>query len=209
MTATQNAIWQQWLANTKPVLPVIVIEQLADAVPLAQALVAGGIHMLEITLRTEHGLAAIEQIRQQVPQAIVGAGTVLNSEQFQAAINSGAQFVVSPGITPELLSTAQQWGGAYLPGVASASEVMQALAAGFSYQKLFPAQVVGGLAAVKAFAGPFGQVSFCPTGGVDANNAAHYLAQSNVFAVGGSWLTPKELVRAKRWDAITELALSC
>lgn len=208
MSKHSAEVWNLWLERAKPLMPVIVINDLAEAIPLAQALVAGGVRFLEITLRTGLGLEAIKLIKQTVPDAIVGAGTVTSSEQFAAALAQGAEFIVSPGISAELLDAAQNWGGPYLPGVATASEVMQARNAGFRYQKLFPAEVLGGLAALKAFAGPFADVKFCPTGGIGQTNYQDYLAQSNVFAVGGSWLTPKELVAAQNWQAIESLAIS-
>lgn len=201
-------VWNLWLERSKPLVPVIIIEDIATVIPLAQSLVAGGVRFLEITLRTQLGLEAIKILKQTVPDAIVGAGTVTSSEQFEAALQQGAEFIVSPGISSELLACAQEWKGPYLPGVATASEVMQARQAGFRYQKLFPAEVVGGLAALKALAGPFNDVKFCPTGGVSAANYRDYLQLANVFAVGGSWLTPKELISRHNWAAIEGLAIS-
>lgn len=201
-------MWNLWLERAKPLIPVLVIEDIADAIPLAQALVAGGVRMLEVTLRTQAGLEAIRVIRQTVPDAIVGVGTVTSAEQFEQALARGAQFVVSPGMSPELTEAAQRWGGPYMPGVATPTEVLQARQAGFRYQKLFPAKVVGGIGMLNALNGPFADVRFCPTGGLDASNYRDYLVQSNVFAAGGSWLTPKELVAAKNWPAITALAIA-
>lgn len=201
-------VWNLWLERAKPLMPVIVINDLTEAIPLAQALVAGGVRLLEVTLRTPLGLEAIKIIKQTVPDAIVGAGTVTSAEQFAAALEQGAEFIVSPGVSTELLAAAQEWGGPYVPGVATPSEVMQARNAGFRYQKLFPAQVLGGLAALKAMSGPFADVKFCPTGGVGQKSYQDYLAQNNIFAVGGSWLTPKELVAAQNWQAIESLAIS-
>lgn len=208
MSKHSTEVWNLWLERSKPLLPVIVINDITEAIPLAQALVAGGVRMLEITLRTGLGLEAIKIIKQTVPDAIVGAGTVTTVEQFEAALAYGAEFIVSPGVSPELLVKASEWNGPYLPGVATASEVMQARNAGFRYQKLFPAEVVGGLSALKALAGPFSDVKFCPTGGIEQKNYQDYLAQKNVFAVGGSWLTPKELVATQNWQAIQSLAIS-
>lgn len=208
MSKHSTEVWNLWLERSKPLLPVIVINDITEAIPLAQALVAGGVRMLEITLRTGLGLEAIKIIKQTVPDAIVGAGTVTTVEQFEAALAYGAEFIVSPGVSPELLAKASEWNGPYLPGVATASEVMQARNAGFRYQKLFPAEVVGGLSALKALAGPFSDVKFCPTGGIEQKNYQDYLAQKNVFAVGGSWLTPKELVATQNWQAIQSLAIS-
>ncbi|MEN9464481.1 MAG: hypothetical protein RL217_662 [Pseudomonadota bacterium] len=203
-----SEMWNLWLERAKPLIPVLVIQDIADAIPLAQALVAGGVRMLEVTLRTQAGLEAIRVIQQTVSDAIVGVGTVTSAQQFEQALERGAQFVVSPGISPELIQAAQRWGGPYLPGVATPSEVLQARAAGFRYQKLFPAEVVGGQGLLKALKGPFADVRFCPTGGLDASNYRDYLALNNVFAVGGSWLTPTELVAAKNWPAITALAIA-
>jgi 2-dehydro-3-deoxyphosphogluconate aldolase / (4S)-4-hydroxy-2-oxoglutarate aldolase len=202
-------MWQEWLAVTRPLVPVIVLDRVEDAVPLAQALVAGGVHMLEVTLRTKAGLDSIRQIRAEVPDAVVGVGTVCGAQQMEGALNAGAQFVVSPGISAELLACAQNWGGPYLPGVATASEVLQARAAGFVWQKFFPAVPAGGLSMLSALSGPFADVQFCPTGGVGAANFREFLQQPNVFAVGGSWLTPKSAIAAQNWHVITELALAC
>lgn len=201
-------VWSLWLERAKPLIPVMVIQDLSDAIPLAQALVAGGVRILEVTLRSQAGLDAIRLIKQNVPDVIVGAGTVTNAEQFEKALEQGAQFIVSPGISPELLQAATAWGGPYLPGVATASEVMQARQAGFRFQKLFPAEAIGGSALLNALKGPFADVRFCPTGGINPSNYRDYLSQTNVFAVGGSWLTPAELITAKNWQAITALAIA-
>ena len=208
MSKPSSDMWNLWLERAKPLMPVIVIQDITTAIPLAQALVAGGIRFLEITLRTSAGFDAIKVIKQTVPDAIVGAGTVTSAEQFEAVLAQGAEFVVSPGISAELLQAAKDWGGPYLPGVGTASEVLQARQAGFRYQKLFPADVVGGAAMLKALAGPFNDVRFCPTGGIGAHNYQDFLALANVFAVGGSWLTPKELVAAQNWPAISSLAIA-
>lgn len=208
MSKHGSEVWNLWLERAKPLIPVIVINDIAEAIPLAQSLVAGGVRFMEITLRTPLGLDAIRIIKETVPDAIVGAGTVTNSKQFEAVLQQGAEFVVSPGLDADLLRAAQEWGGPYLPGVATASEVMQARNAGFRFQKLFPAQVVGGVQALKAFSGPFYDVKFCPTGGIGQHNYQEFLAAHNVFAVGGSWLAPKELVATHNWQAITGLAIS-
>lgn len=208
MTKHSNEVWNLWLERAKPLIPVLVIQDIAEAIPIAQALVEGGVRILEVTLRTSAGLDAIRIIKQTVGDAIVGAGTVTSAAQFEAAVAQGAEFIVSPGVSDELIQAAIKWGGPYLPGVSTASEVMQAREAGFRYQKLFPAEVVGGVALLKALQGPFADVRFCPTGGIDQHNNQEYLALSNVFAVGGSWLTPKELVSAKNWQALTSLAIS-
>lgn len=203
-----DAMWDLWLERAKPLIPVIVIQNPEEAVPLAQALVQGGVRLLEITLRTAHGLEAIAGIKQAVPEAIVGVGTVTSAAQMEAALNKGAEFVVSPGSSPELLSCARNWGGPYLPGVATPSDVLQAREAGFRFQKFFPAAAAGGMDMLNAFAGPFADVKFCPTGGIGQKNYQEYLALNNVFAVGGSWLTPADIVSARNWQAITSLAIA-
>jgi len=200
--------WDLWLERAKPLVPVIVIDDLEQAVPMAQALVDGGVRLLEVTLRTELGLDAIRLIKRDVPDAIVGVGTVTSARQLEDALNMGAEFAVSPGISQELLDCARNWGGPYLPGVATPSEVMQARQAGFRYQKFFPAAAAGGLDMLNAFAGPFHDVMFCPTGGIGGENYQQYLQANNVFAVGGSWLTPKEALSAQNWQAITALAIA-
>lgn len=188
-----------------PVIPVIVLDDAAHAKPLAAALVAGGLRVLEVTLRTSAALEAIAQMR-DVEDAIVGAGTVLDAEQLRAVAAAGAQFAVSPGLTPTLARAAQDGPIELLPGVATASEVMVARENGFQRLKFFPAESSGGVAQLKSFASVFRDVVFCPTGGITAANAKHYLGLPNVACVGGSWLTPPELVRAGNWRAITELA---
>jgi 2-dehydro-3-deoxyphosphogluconate aldolase / (4S)-4-hydroxy-2-oxoglutarate aldolase len=186
-----------------PVIPVLVIDQVAHAVPLARALVAGGLTVLEVTFRTEAAAACIEAMVGEVEGAIVGAGTVLDGAMRQAAADLGCAFAVSPG----LIEGEGPLGAVpLLPGVATATELMAGLAAGFEVFKLFPANVAGGVGALKAFGGPFPQVRFCPTGGVSAANAADYLALPNVICVGGSWVAPPEAVRAGDWDRITALA---
>ena len=189
-----------------PVIAVVVIERLADAVPLAQALVAGGIRAIEITLRSKVALDAIRAVAANVEGAVVGAGTILSPQDLQAAENAGARFAVSPGITPTLLAAAHDIALPYLPGSASASEAMFLLEHGYRLQKFFPAEVAGGAPYLRALGGPLPQVKFCPTGGISVTKAASYLALSNVLCVGGSWLTPTELVTAGDWAAITTLA---
>ncbi len=188
------------------VIPVITLARLADAVPLARALVAGGVRLLEVTLRTEAGLAGAAAILREVPEAVVGIGTVLTPADLARAAALGARFAVSPGATPALLEAAAAGDLPFLPGIATASELMQALAHGFDTVKFFPAASAGGLTGLKALAGPFPQVRFCPTGGITEANAAEWLAQSNVPAVGGSWLTPAAEVAAGQWPAITARA---
>jgi 2-dehydro-3-deoxyphosphogluconate aldolase/(4S)-4-hydroxy-2-oxoglutarate aldolase len=189
-----------------PVVPVIVINDAALAVDLAHALVAGGIRVLEITLRTKAALAAIRQLRDQVPQAIVGAGTLCNPQQLEASVDAGAQFGVSPGLSAALAAAAQRASFTLIPGIATPSEAMQAEDYGFLVQKLFPAAAVGGIPLLKALAGPFPHLRFCPTGGIDAEHAAGYLALDNVLAVGGSWLTPAQALAQRDWTRISALA---
>ncbi|SHI23209.1 bifunctional 4-hydroxy-2-oxoglutarate aldolase/2-dehydro-3-deoxy-phosphogluconate aldolase [Pollutimonas bauzanensis] len=194
------------LLQQSPVMPVIVIKDLDAAVDLARALVAGGVRSLEITLRSDAALQAISLIGQAVPEALVGVGTVRSARQLDAAIEAGARFAVSPGLTPDIARAASQAGIPFLPGIATPSESMYAADQGFVVQKLFPAEAVGGVALLKALYGPLPDIVFCPTGGINAANAAQYLALPNVKCVGGSWLTPDSAVAAKDWNAITELA---
>lgn len=194
------------LARFGPVIPVIVIERAGDAVPLARALVEGGVRVLEVTLRTPVALAAIEAIARHVPEAVVGAGTVRNRSDAQAAADAGARFAVSPGFTPTVAAACRQLALPLLPGVATAGEVMEAADAGFSFLKFFPAAAAGGSALLKAWAGPFADIVFCPTGGIDAESAPRYLALANVKVVGGSWLTPADAVAAGDWARIVRLA---
>lgn len=194
------------IMRASPVIPVIAIDRLEDAVPLAKALVEGGIRVLEITLRTEHGLSAIRAVAEQVPDAIVGVGTLTQASEFVAARDAGACFGVSPGLTPALIAAAKSSGLPLLPGVMTPSEVMAAREAGFRQLKLFPAVPAGGLGMLNAISGPLPDVKFCPTGGISQETAAQFLACKNVECVGGSWLTPKDAVQAGDWRRITELA---
>jgi len=194
------------LAAPGPVIPVIVLQRADDAVPLARALVAGGVRVLEVTLRTPAALAAIEAIARAVPDAIVGAGTVRSDADARAAHAAGARFAVSPGWSPRVAAACRSLGLALLPGVATASEVMQAADEGYRFLKFFPAAAAGGTALLKAWASPFADVAFCPTGGIDAASAPEYLALANVKVVGGSWLTPTEAVVAGDWARIERLA---
>ena len=189
-----------------PVIPVIVIDRLEDAVPLARALVAGGVRVLELTLRTPVALQAVERIAQEVEGAIIGVGTITRPQDLQASLRAGAAFGVSPGLTPELSAAARDVDLPLLPGVMTPSDVIAARAAGFTELKLFPAQQAGGIGMLKALGGPFTDVRFCPTGGISAATAPDFLALSNVVCVGGSWLTPADAVAAKDWSRITELA---
>lgn len=194
------------LMGLSPVIPVLTVTRLEHAAPLAQALVRGGIRVLEVTLRTACALDAIIEMRERVPSAVVGAGTLTRAEDFAAVQRAGAQFAVTPGLTPDLLFGAGETRLPLLPGVMTPTELIAARAAGFRACKLFPAQQAGGVGMLKALAGPFPDVVFCPTGGITRANAAEYLAQPNVLCVGGSWLAPRELVEACNWGAIEELA---
>lgn len=194
------------LADHGPVIPVIVVEDLAHAVPLAEALVAGGVRVLEVTLRSAVALKAIEAMARAVPEAIVGAGTLRTAADARAAKDAGATFAVSPGFTPALSAACRDAGLPLLPGVASASEVMTANDHGHRFLKLFPATAVGGVALLKGLAGPFADVAFCPTGGISLQTAPQFLALPNVKVCGGSWLTPREALQAGDWARITALA---
>ena len=194
------------LAEQASVIPVIVIEKLEDAVPLANALVAGGLNVLEVTLRSDAALQAIRDIAAHVNGAHVGAGTVLDAAQWQAAAKAGSTFMVSPGFTDGIDHVAKTGTIPWLPGVSSAAEIMRARDAGYTFQKFFPAEQAGGVPMLSAFAGPFGDIVFCPTGGVSVANAPAYLALKNVVCVGGSWVVPRDLIAAKNWAAITALA---
>ncbi len=189
------------------VIPVITIPEVEAAVPLAQALVAGGLPVLEITLRTEAGLHAISRIDGAVPDAVVGAGTVTTPQQYRAARSAGAQFVVSPGATDTLLDVATEAGGTFLPGAVTPSEILRLTERGITMMKFFPAETSGGTAALKAIAGPFPAVRFCPTGGIDLARANDYLALDNVVCIGGTWMVPMNLIELGAWDTITQLAL--
>ena len=189
-----------------PVIPVIVLNDVRLAVPLARALFAGGIRMLEITLRTPQALACIEAIARDVPEVVAGAGTVRSASDAQACAMAGARFAVSPGYTHSVGQACRDAGLPLLPGVATGSEVMAAYEDGLRELKFFPAMQAGGPAMLKAWSGPFGDVRFCPTGGVSAANAAEFLALPNVVCVGGSWLTPPEALANGRWAEVTALA---
>ncbi len=188
-----------------PIVPVVVIENIKDAVPLAQSLIEGGIPIIEVTLRSSCALEAIELIAKNVPKMRVGAGTILNLTQLEQAQNRGAEFLISPGLTPSLLEHAKKKNMPLIPGVSSSSEVMQALEWGYSALKFFPAEYCGGVKLLNAFNGPFKGVKFCPTGGISADNMRSYLDLENVLCVGGSWLTPKDLIQNKEWDKIAEI----
>ncbi|GAA8215867.1 bifunctional 4-hydroxy-2-oxoglutarate aldolase/2-dehydro-3-deoxy-phosphogluconate aldolase [Helicobacter pylori] len=193
------------ILQISPIVPVVVIENIKDAVPLAQSLVEGGIQIIEVTLRSSCALEAIELIAKNVPKMRVGAGTILNPTQLEQAQNRGAEFLISPGLTIKLLEYAKKKDMPLIPGVSSSSEVMQALELGYSALKFFPAEYCGGVKLLNAFNGPFKGVKFCPTGGISADNMHSYLNLENVLCVGGSWLTPKDLIQNKEWDKITEI----
>lgn len=199
LTATQ-------VMQDSPVIPVIVLTDAAQAIDMAKALVAGGIRMLEVTLRTPQALSCIEAIARHVPEAVVGAGTVRNAADAQASAMAGARFIVSPGYTSALGQACRDLKLPLLPGVATGSEIMMAAAEGLNELKFFPAMQAGGPAMLKAWSGPFGDVRFCPTGGVTAANAMDFLSLPNVVCVGGSWLTPSEALGRGNWAHITALA---
>jgi 2-dehydro-3-deoxyphosphogluconate aldolase/(4S)-4-hydroxy-2-oxoglutarate aldolase len=186
-------------------IPVLTIERLEDAVPLAKALVAGGVRTLEVTLRTKVAVDAAKAIIAEVPEAIVGIGTILNPGDLAGAAALGARFGISPGLTPELLQAADASELPFAPGIATASELMQALAHGFDVVKFFPAEQAGGIKALRALAGPFPNARFCPTGGIGEANVGAWLAEPNVIAAGGSWLCPASEVRSGNWARITAI----
>jgi 2-dehydro-3-deoxyphosphogluconate aldolase / (4S)-4-hydroxy-2-oxoglutarate aldolase len=205
MTAASR---QQILADlftSATVIPVLTIERLEDAVPLARALVAGGVRVLEVTLRTPVAIEAAEAMIAEVPDAIVGIGTILNPDDLARAKALGAKFGISPGGTPELLKAAAAGDLPFAPGIATASELMQALAHGLDIVKFFPAEQSGGIKALRALAGPFPNIRVCPTGGIGEANAASWLAEPNVLAVGGSWLCPPADIRSGNWAGISAM----
>lgn len=189
-----------------PVVPVIVIDELHQAVPLARALIAGGVRVLEVTLRTSCAVDAIRAIAQEVPEAIVGAGTVTNPEQLKAVTAAGAQFAISPGLTDALLQAAVDGPIPLIPGISTVSELMTGMSYGLDNFKFFPAEANGGVSALKAIAGPFSHIRFCPTGGISLSNYRDYLALSSVLCVGGSWLVPADAIRDGDYARITTLA---
>ena len=203
MTPKQEKLTE--LLKSGCVIPVLTIERLADAVPLARALVAGGVRVLEVTLRTLVALPAAKAIMADVPEAVVGIGTILNQDDLARAEDIGAQFGISPGATPELLRAAAASPLPFAPGIATASDLMQAQAHGFGPVKFFPAEQSGGIKALRALAGPFPDMRFCPTGGIGEANAATWLAEPNVVAVGGSWLCLAADIRSGNWSGITAM----
>ncbi|WP_331774107.1 bifunctional 4-hydroxy-2-oxoglutarate aldolase/2-dehydro-3-deoxy-phosphogluconate aldolase [Sulfurospirillum sp. 1612] len=194
------------IMEISPIVPVIALDDVQNAVPLALALLEAGIHIMEVTLRTEDGLKAIEKIAKIVPQMQVGAGTVVNKKDFRYAIDAGASFVFSPGINQELMDYSIKKGVTFIPGVATASDIMMAQNNGFYYCKLFPATTVGGVSALKSFAGPFPKMKFCPTGGINLKNVKDFLQLDNVLCAGGSWLVPKSAIQNKDFNLITQLS---
>jgi 2-dehydro-3-deoxyphosphogluconate aldolase/(4S)-4-hydroxy-2-oxoglutarate aldolase len=197
------------LLGRAPVLPVLSVARIEDAVPLARALVEAGLPVLELTLRTDVALAAIHAIRNEVPGAVIGAGTVLDAKQLAAVAEAGAQFAISPGATEALYAAAEQCALPWIPAVGSASELMRGLEHGHRRFKFFPAESAGGVGALRSLAGPFPQVRFCPTGGIDAGSAPRYLALPNVITVGGSWMVPGTALAARDWAQIGALARAC
>jgi 2-dehydro-3-deoxyphosphogluconate aldolase / (4S)-4-hydroxy-2-oxoglutarate aldolase len=205
MTQESNQQKLAVLFSEARIIPVLTIERLEDAVPLARALVAGGVRTLEVTLRTPVAIEAARAMIAEVPEAIIGIGTILSAADLAQAERLGARFGFSPGATPELLQAASAGRLPFAPGIATASELMQALAHGFGLVKLFPAEQAGGIKALRALSGPFPQMRFCPTGGIGDANAATWLAEPNVVAVGGSWLCPPAEIRAGNWAGITAM----
>lgn len=195
------------LLRAAPVIPVVIIDKRSDAVPLARALVAGGLPVIEITLRTAAGLEAIRAIAEQVPEAIVGVGTVLAPAQLDAAAAAGARFAVSPGATPKMLDAADNGNILLLPGIATASEAMVLIERGYRFAKFFPAEPAGGAAYLAAIASPLPQLTFCPTGGITLESAPRYLKLPNVICVGGSWMVNRDTIAAGDWSAITASAM--
>jgi 2-dehydro-3-deoxyphosphogluconate aldolase / (4S)-4-hydroxy-2-oxoglutarate aldolase len=193
------------IMKISPLVPVIALDDVQDALPLAEALLEGGIGIMEITLRTKAGLESIQKIAKEMPEMAVGAGTIINALGFAQAKEYGAQFVFSPGISKELLEASHTYKLPFIPGVATASDVMMALNAGFEYCKLFPATAVGGVETLKAFSGPFASMKFCPTGGINLQNINDFLSLSNVVCAGGSWIVPKASINTGDFAQITKL----
>lgn len=191
--------------SVSPIVPVVVIERLEDALEIAQALLNGGINIMEITLRTKPALEAISLITKELPQMHVGAGTVTNSKEFKDAVYYGAKFVFSPGNSKELMQVASELNIPFIPGVATPSEIMLAKSEGFEYCKLFPATLVGGVKALKGYSSVFSTMKFCPTGGVNLENVKEFLALENVMCVGGTWMLPPELIKEKNFSEVTQL----
>ncbi|MGB1198433.1 MAG: bifunctional 4-hydroxy-2-oxoglutarate aldolase/2-dehydro-3-deoxy-phosphogluconate aldolase [Thalassotalea sp.] len=207
MTLTQN--WQvppKDLFAMGPVVPVLVIKSVEDALPIAEALLAADVKVLEVTLRTPSALDVIAKIAKELPEAVIGAGTVTNRELLQRSADAGAKFAISPGLTKDLLQAGNEGDIALIPGISSISELMDGIDYGYDHFKFFPAEASGGVKAIQSIGGPFPDIRFCPTGGININNIRNYLALNNVACCGGSWLVSDEIVANKDWSKITELA---
>jgi len=206
-----NQLTNQWEISPKDlfsmgkIVPVLVIKDVADALPIAEAILQSGLKVLEVTLRTPSALAVIKEIATHLPQAIIGAGTVTNADMLKRSREAGAQFAISPGLTKDLLKAGQQGDIALIPGISSISELMDGIDYGYDHLKFFPAEASGGVKAIKSIGGPFPDIKFCPTGGININNINDYLALPNVACCGGSWLVTDEIVKNKDWSAITKL----
>jgi 2-dehydro-3-deoxyphosphogluconate aldolase/(4S)-4-hydroxy-2-oxoglutarate aldolase len=207
MTISKN--WQimpKDLFNMGPIVPVLVINNVAEALPIAEALLTAGVKVLEVTLRTPAALDVISAIARELPEAIVGSGTVTNRLQLQQSYDAGAKFAISPGLTKDLLQAGNEGNIALIPGISSISELMDGADYGYDHLKFFPAEASGGVNAIKSIGGPFPDIRFCPTGGINLNNVRDYLALPNVVCCGGSWLVSSEIVENKNWSEITRLA---
>lgn len=207
MTVSKN--WQimpKDLFNMGPIVPVLVINNVEEALPIAEALLTAGIKVLEVTLRTPAALDVISAIAKELPEAIVGSGTVTNRQQLQQSYDAGAKFAISPGLTKDLLQAGNEGNIALIPGISSISELMDGADYGYDHLKFFPAEASGGVNAIKSIGGPFPDIRFCPTGGINLNNVRDYLALPNVVCCGGSWLVSNEIVQNKNWAEITTLA---
>ncbi|MGZ9898311.1 bifunctional 4-hydroxy-2-oxoglutarate aldolase/2-dehydro-3-deoxy-phosphogluconate aldolase [Shewanella gaetbuli] len=205
MSENNWSLQPQDVFKRSPIVPVMVINKIEHAVPLAKALVAGGISVLEVTLRTPCALEAIAKIAKEVPEALVGAGTILNEQQLKQAVEAGSQFIITPGATVDLLKAAKAGNVPLIPGVASISEVMVGMELGYTHFKFFPAEASGGVNALKSFSGPLSGIRFCPTGGISPKSYKEYLALGNVDCIGGSWIAPTDAVDAEDWQTITQL----
>ncbi|MFQ3209699.1 MAG: 2-dehydro-3-deoxyphosphogluconate aldolase/(4S)-4-hydroxy-2-oxoglutarate aldolase [Colwellia sp.] len=207
MTVSKN--WQimpKDLFNMGPIVPVLVINNVAEALPIAEALLTAGVKVLEVTLRTPAALDVISAIARELPEAIVGSGTVTNRQQLQQSYDAGAKFAISPGLTKDLLQAGNESNIALIPGISSISELMDGADYGYDHLKFFPAEASGGVSAIKSIGGPFPDIRFCPTGGINLNNVGDYLALPNVVCCGGSWLVSSEIIENKNWSEITRLA---
>ncbi|WP_019027877.1 bifunctional 4-hydroxy-2-oxoglutarate aldolase/2-dehydro-3-deoxy-phosphogluconate aldolase [Colwellia piezophila] len=207
MTVSKN--WQimpKDLFNMGPIVPVLVINKVEEALPIAEALLAAGVRVLEVTLRTPAALDVISIIAKELPEAIIGSGTVTNRQQLQQSYDAGAKFAISPGLTKDLLQAGNDGKIALIPGISSISDLMDGADHGYDHLKFFPAEASGGVNAIKAIGGPFPNIRFCPTGGININNIANYLALPNVVCCGGSWLVTSDIVENKNWSEITRLA---